>query len=100
MGIADVRKSKKKKHWGGREHHWRGRNQHWGVEGHPKGIQIDTHGTRCYHHHHQQLKVAKQSTVSRVRRNHFGARVVSDWNFLAEDAICQPSMNAFKNGFD
>ena len=47
-----------------------------------------------------RLKVAKKPAVSRVRRNHFTARVVADWNSLPEDVVCAPSLNAFKNRLD
>ena len=47
-----------------------------------------------------RLKVAKKPAVSRVRRNHFAALVVADWNSLPEDVVCAPSLNAFKNRLD
>ena len=47
-----------------------------------------------------RLKVAKKPAISRVRRNHFASRVVSDWNALPEDIVCSPSVNALKNRLD
>ena len=46
------------------------------------------------------LKVAKKPALSRVRRNHFSSRVVSDWNGLPEDVVCAPSVDSFKNRLD
>ena len=46
------------------------------------------------------LKVAKKPAVSRVRRNHFSSRVVSDWNGLPEEVVCAPSVDSFKNQLD
>ena len=47
-----------------------------------------------------RLKVAKKPAISRVRRNHFATRVVSNWNALPEDIVCSPSVNALKNRLD
>ena len=47
-----------------------------------------------------RLKVAKKPATTRVRRNHFAARVVSDWNGLPEEVACAPSTNTFKNRLD
>ena len=47
-----------------------------------------------------RLKVAKKPAVSRVRRNHFATRVVSDWNTLPEEVVYSPSTNVFKNRSD
>ena len=47
-----------------------------------------------------RLKVAKKAAISRVRRNHFAARVVTDWNALPEEVVSAPSVNAFKNRLD
>ena len=46
------------------------------------------------------MKVAKLPAVSRVRRNCFSARAVSDWNALPERIACAPSVNAFKSRLD
>ena len=51
-------------------------------------------GTRTRGH---RLKVAKKPAISRVRRNHFATRVVSDWSALPEEVVCSPSTNVFKN---
>ena len=47
-----------------------------------------------------RLKIAKKPATSRVRRQHFSARVVTDWNGLPEDVVCVPSTNNFKNRLD
>ena len=47
IGIAEMRKSEKKKHWGGGESNIEGAELSiGGAEGHPKSIQIDTSAPR------------------------------------------------------
>ena len=48
--------------------------------------------------HH--FKVAKPRADSRMRRNHFAVRVVTDWNSLPHDVVEAPSVNSCKNRLD
>ena len=47
-----------------------------------------------------RFKVAKPRAISRMRRNHFAVRVVTDWNSLPHDVVEAPSLNACKNRLD
>lgn len=47
-----------------------------------------------------RFKVAKPRAVTRVRRNHFAVRTVTDWNSLPSWVVDAPSTNAFKNRID
>ena len=47
-----------------------------------------------------RFKVAKPRAVSRVRRNQFAVRTVTDWNSLPSWVVDAPSTDAFKNRID
>ena len=47
-----------------------------------------------------RFKVAKPRAVSRVRRNHFAVRTITDWNSLPSWVVDAPNTNVFKNRID
>ena len=47
-----------------------------------------------------QLKLAKPTALTRVRRNALGVRAISDWNALPESVISVQSLSQFKSKLD
>ena len=47
-----------------------------------------------------QLKLLKPQAVSRVRRNAFSVRVISEWNALPPSVVTAPNVNVFKARLD